>query len=182
MRFGATAGCRKREERLRRVNEAKVKEEQKEEQKKKKIAQKMAQIDEKNDKVRRPGQLLSASAPWWPRDRRSLYDPAHSVWPTRRPRRRPSGRRSWNRRRSWRRRRPARKRFDRDPSVCPSVRPTPVITNTRSFVPPGGREAAAGAAGQDEGRGGGGAAAAGRGSTHPAGEREARCRRRRRSS
>lgn len=52
MRFGATAGCRKREERLRRVNEAKVKEEQKEEQKKKKIAQKMAQIDEKNDKVR----------------------------------------------------------------------------------------------------------------------------------
>lgn len=48
----APAGCRKREERQRRVNEAKVKEEQKEEQKKKKIEQKMAQIDEKNDKVR----------------------------------------------------------------------------------------------------------------------------------
>lgn len=50
--YGAPAGGRKREERLRRVNEAKVKEEQKEEQKKKKIEQKMAQIDEKNDKVR----------------------------------------------------------------------------------------------------------------------------------
>lgn len=32
--------------------EAKVKEEQREEEKKKKIEQKMAQIDEKNDKVR----------------------------------------------------------------------------------------------------------------------------------
>lgn len=43
---------RKRDERLRKVFEAKVKEEQREEQKKKKIEQKMAQIDEKNDKVR----------------------------------------------------------------------------------------------------------------------------------
>lgn len=43
--------CRKRDERLRRVFEAKVKEEQREEEKKKKIEQKMAQIDEKNDKV-----------------------------------------------------------------------------------------------------------------------------------
>lgn len=42
---------RKRDERLRRVFEAKVKEEQREEEKKKKIEQKMAQIDEKNDKV-----------------------------------------------------------------------------------------------------------------------------------
>lgn len=61
--FDAPAGCRKREERLRRVNEAKVKEEQKEEQKKKKIEQKMAQIDEKNDKVRHLGRLRSASPP-----------------------------------------------------------------------------------------------------------------------
>ncbi|XP_010901483.1 inner centromere protein A isoform X2 [Esox lucius] len=43
---------RKRDERLRRVVEARVKEEQKEEEKKKKIEQKMAQIDEKNDKLR----------------------------------------------------------------------------------------------------------------------------------
>uniref|UniRef100_A0A3B3Z7P1 Inner centromere protein ARK-binding domain-containing protein n=1 Tax=Periophthalmus magnuspinnatus TaxID=409849 RepID=A0A3B3Z7P1_9GOBI len=42
---------KKRDERLRRVFEAKVKEEQREEEKKKKIEQKMAQIDEKNDKV-----------------------------------------------------------------------------------------------------------------------------------
>lgn len=42
---------RKRDERLKRVYEAKVKEEQREEEKKKKIEQKMAQIDEKNDKV-----------------------------------------------------------------------------------------------------------------------------------
>lgn len=42
---------RKRDERLRKVVEARVKEEQKEEEKKKKIEQKMAQIDEKNDKV-----------------------------------------------------------------------------------------------------------------------------------
>lgn len=42
---------RKRDERLRRVYEAKIKEEQREEEKKKKIEQKMAQIDEKNDKV-----------------------------------------------------------------------------------------------------------------------------------
>ena len=42
---------RKRDERLRRVFEAKIKEEQREEEKKKKIEQKMAQIDEKNDKV-----------------------------------------------------------------------------------------------------------------------------------
>ncbi|KAK9516591.1 hypothetical protein VZT92_024511 [Zoarces viviparus] len=41
---------RKRDERLRRVFEAKVKEEQREVEKKKKIEQKMAQIDEKNDK------------------------------------------------------------------------------------------------------------------------------------
>ncbi|XP_072242066.1 inner centromere protein isoform X2 [Leuresthes tenuis] len=41
---------RKRDERIRRVLEAKVKEEQREEEKKKKIEQKMAQIDEKNDK------------------------------------------------------------------------------------------------------------------------------------
>uniref|UniRef100_A0A4W6DZD4 Inner centromere protein ARK-binding domain-containing protein n=1 Tax=Lates calcarifer TaxID=8187 RepID=A0A4W6DZD4_LATCA len=40
----------KRDERLRRVFEAKVKEDQREEEKKRKIAQKMAQIDEKNDK------------------------------------------------------------------------------------------------------------------------------------
>lgn len=116
---GGPAGCRKREERLRRVNEAKVKEEQKEEQKKKKIEQKMAQIDEKNDKVRGPGQLLLAPPPGG-RIRCSIYDSAYSVWPRRRPRRRPSGRRSWSKRRSWRRR-PARKRFDRDPSVCLSV-------------------------------------------------------------
>ncbi|XP_071385159.1 inner centromere protein isoform X3 [Centroberyx affinis] len=43
---------RKRDERLKRVVEARVKEEQKEEEKKKKIEQKMAQIDEKNDKLR----------------------------------------------------------------------------------------------------------------------------------
>ncbi|XP_046900073.1 inner centromere protein isoform X2 [Hypomesus transpacificus] len=43
---------RKRDERLRKVVEARVKEEQKEEEKKKKIEQKMAQIDEKNDKLR----------------------------------------------------------------------------------------------------------------------------------
>ena len=44
--------CRKRDERLRRVFEAKVKEEQRDEEKKKKFEQKMAQIDEmKNDKV-----------------------------------------------------------------------------------------------------------------------------------
>lgn len=42
---------RKRDERIRRVLEAKVKEEQKEEEKKKKIEQKMAHIDEKNEKV-----------------------------------------------------------------------------------------------------------------------------------
>uniref|UniRef100_A0A3B3Y025 Inner centromere protein ARK-binding domain-containing protein n=1 Tax=Poecilia mexicana TaxID=48701 RepID=A0A3B3Y025_9TELE len=42
---------RKREERIKRVFEAKVKEELREEEKKKKIEQKMAQIDEKNDKV-----------------------------------------------------------------------------------------------------------------------------------
>ncbi|XP_061630618.1 inner centromere protein isoform X2 [Phyllopteryx taeniolatus] len=41
---------RKRDERLRKVYEAKVKEEQREEEKKKKIEQKMAHIDEKNDK------------------------------------------------------------------------------------------------------------------------------------
>ncbi|XP_075996863.1 inner centromere protein isoform X2 [Genypterus blacodes] len=43
---------RKRDERMRRVNEAKVKEEQREEEKKKKIEQKMAHLDEKNDKLR----------------------------------------------------------------------------------------------------------------------------------
>ncbi|KAM4619382.1 inner centromere protein isoform 2-T2 [Polymixia lowei] len=43
---------RKRDERLRRVVEARVKEEQRGEEKKKKIEQKMAQIDEKNDKLR----------------------------------------------------------------------------------------------------------------------------------
>uniref|UniRef100_A0A8D3AQ31 Inner centromere protein ARK-binding domain-containing protein n=1 Tax=Scophthalmus maximus TaxID=52904 RepID=A0A8D3AQ31_SCOMX len=42
--------AKKRDERLRRVFEAKVKEEQREEEKKKKIEQKMLQIDEKNDK------------------------------------------------------------------------------------------------------------------------------------
>lgn len=42
---------RKRDERIRRVLEAKVKEEQREEEKKKKIEQKMANIDEKNEKV-----------------------------------------------------------------------------------------------------------------------------------
>ncbi|XP_056138094.1 inner centromere protein A [Lampris incognitus] len=43
---------RKRDERLRRVVEARVKEEKKEEEKKKKIEQKMAQFEEKNDKLR----------------------------------------------------------------------------------------------------------------------------------
>ncbi|KAG7467973.1 hypothetical protein MATL_G00137850 [Megalops atlanticus] len=43
---------RKRDERLRKVVEARVKEEQKEEEKKKKIEQKMAQMEEKNDKLR----------------------------------------------------------------------------------------------------------------------------------
>lgn len=47
--FPELCSCRKRDERLRRVFEAKVKEEQREEQKKKKIEQKMAQIDEKNE-------------------------------------------------------------------------------------------------------------------------------------
>ncbi|XP_027858348.1 inner centromere protein isoform X3 [Xiphophorus couchianus] len=42
---------RKREDRIKRVFEAKVKEDLREEEKKKKIEQKMAQIDEKNDKV-----------------------------------------------------------------------------------------------------------------------------------
>lgn len=46
-----TSIYRKRDERIRRVLEAKGKEEQREEEKKKKIEQKMAQIDEKNDKV-----------------------------------------------------------------------------------------------------------------------------------
>lgn len=41
--------CRKRDERLKRVFEAKVKEEQREEEKKKKVEQKMAQIEVKNE-------------------------------------------------------------------------------------------------------------------------------------
>lgn len=51
LNFKTCVCSRKRDERLRRVFEAKVKEEQREEEKKKKIEQKMAQIDEKNDKV-----------------------------------------------------------------------------------------------------------------------------------
>lgn len=46
---GSFACCRKRDERLKRVFEAKVKEEQREEEKKKKVEQKMAQIEEKNE-------------------------------------------------------------------------------------------------------------------------------------
>uniref|UniRef100_H3DF80 Inner centromere protein ARK-binding domain-containing protein n=1 Tax=Tetraodon nigroviridis TaxID=99883 RepID=H3DF80_TETNG len=45
--------CRKRDERLKRVFEAKVKEEQREEEKKKKVEQKMAQIEEKNEVLTR---------------------------------------------------------------------------------------------------------------------------------
>lgn len=145
--------CRKRDERLKRVFEAKVKEEQREEEKKKKVEQKMAQIEVKNEVCLRSYSFSTFSSDPGLTGLRS--DSACSAWRRRRPRKKqlPNVKRNWSRRRGW------KKRLERRNWLGWSLHPvcfgarTAVLTGL--FSPEGGGEATAGVVGQEEGRGGG---------------------------